>query len=459
MPTFCSPPRTYDMTPTRDQSMHLADLLDGSPYQSYAYSYPHKTTYRPLDPPRPLEELWRDEDQRALFLYVHIPFCEMRCGFCNLFTIEKPKDDLRTRYLDALERQAAQVRGALADDAGFARYAVGGGTPTQLEPGQLARLFELLEEFIGHDTARIPGSMEASPETITAEKLAVLEAHGVERVSIGVQSFVEQETRAARRPVGTETARRALELISASDVPTLNLDLIYGLPEQTDESWRYSLAEALSFHPEEIYLYPLYVRPLTGLGNSSRSWDDHRLALYRQGRDFLLESGYEQVSMRMFRRVDAPSTDGPVYCCQEDGMVGLGAGARSYTRGLHYSSEYAVGRRGRLAIIEDFVARDDADFARADYGVELDDEEQKRRFVILSVLSREGLDPAMYRRNFGSEVDQDFPEFDQLRDADLLAPDQDALRLNARGVERSDVIGPWLFSQKMRQLAEEYELR
>lgn len=69
----------------------LQEMLQASPYQAYVYSYPHKTAYRPIDPPIPLETLWSQQNRQALFLYIHIPFCEMRCGFCNLFTTVKDR--------------------------------------------------------------------------------------------------------------------------------------------------------------------------------------------------------------------------------------------------------------------------------------------------------------------------------------------------------------------------------
>ena len=106
----------------------LERLLSESPYGSYTYSYPHKTAYRTFDPPIPLADLWSQEDRSALFLYFHIPFCEMRCGFCNLFTLVNTDDSLEKRYLEALRRQAEQTRIALGD-AAFSRIAIGGGRP------------------------------------------------------------------------------------------------------------------------------------------------------------------------------------------------------------------------------------------------------------------------------------------------------------------------------------------
>src|SRR5690606_28839892 len=151
---------------------------------------------------------------------------------------------------------------------------------------------------------------------------------------------------------------------------TLNLDLIYGLPGQTVSTWLESLQMALAYHPEELYLYPLYVRPLTGMDKLDKNWDDVRLQCYRIGRDFLLENDYRQVSMRMFRANNTPENN-TVYRCQEDGMLGLGCGARSYTREYHYSSEYAVGRQGVLEILQDYIKRAPQSFDNIDYGFHL----------------------------------------------------------------------------------------
>src|SRR5262249_25931394 len=158
--------------------------------------------------------------------------------------------------------------------------------------------------------------------------------------------------------------------------PTLNIDLIYGIAGQTYASWLASLDAALAWQPEELYLYPLYVRPLTGLakaGSRDPSWDEQRLPPYRARRDPLLGHGYRQVAMRMFRRAGAPLDHrGDDYSCQSDGMVGLGCGARSYTSKLHYSFDYAVSTSEVRGIIDDFVARDAADFGFAEVGFEMD---------------------------------------------------------------------------------------
>ena len=260
----------------------LAQSLRQAPYVSYAYSYPHKTAYRPLDVPARLADAWANENKQSLFLYLHVPFCEMRCGFCNLFTTANPNEEMTTAYLEALKRQAVEVRRELGD-VRFARLAIGGGTPTFLQPSGLESLFDIASNIFDCEVDLIPASCETSPLTADESRLRVLRDRGIDRISIGVQSFAEAEVRAVGRSQRTSVVENALERIRKLGFPVLNLDLMYGLPGQTVESWLSSLEAALCFEPEELYLYPLYVRPLTGMSQHPKEWDDIRLACYREG--------------------------------------------------------------------------------------------------------------------------------------------------------------------------------
>ncbi|MEV6204631.1 STM4012 family radical SAM protein [Streptomyces sp. NPDC051771] len=435
------------------------------PYRSYVYAYPHKTAYRPL-PERPeLAALWADEPKDALSLYAHVPFCEVRCGFCNLFTRIGAPDELTTRYLDALDRQAVAVREALGDAAPvrFAAAAFGGGTPTFLTAGELERLCDIAEHRMGADLRAVPLSVETSPATATADRLAVLAGRGATRLSIGVQSFVDAEARAAVRPQRRADVEAALGRIRDAGVPVLNIDLIYGIDGQTEESWRYSLDAALAWRPEELYLYPLYVRPLTGLGRtgpaeSDAEWDARRLRLYRQGRDHLLAEGYEQVSMRMFRRAGAAPSGPDDHACQTDGMIGLGCGARSYTAALHYSFDYAVDMREIRSIIDAYT--ETRDFSRAVVGRRVDGAEARRRHLLQSLLQARGMELAGYEQRFGTSAHEDFgAELDRFAGYGWLdgAAPEGLLRLSPEGLAHSDGLGPELFSPAVRAAMAAYE--
>jgi coproporphyrinogen III oxidase-like Fe-S oxidoreductase len=439
--------------------------LDGTRFRSYTYAYPHKTAYRRLEPAVPLGPLWANEVREALSLYIHIPFCEQRCGFCNLFTQPMPTDDRIEAYLGTLERQTNAMRRAL-DEGGaftFARAAIGGGTPTYLTARQLERVITMLRTM-GVSPA-IPMSVETSPETALPDRLDVLVTGGADRISIGVQSFVEAEARAVNRPQRAADVHAALAAIRKAGPRTLNIDLMYGLPGQTETTWRSTLEAALAYRPEELYLYPLYVRALTTLGRrvvrgfDTPAVDAPRVALYELGRTILCEAGYEQVSLRMFRRSDAVTLTGPVYCCQDDGMIGLGCGARSYTHALHYSGEWAVGARGVREIIDRWIVRSEEELGVADYGIRLDADEQRRRWLILSLLSDAGLDRDGFRTRFGIDAVDAFPELAELQTRGFAALHDDSLSLTAEGHARADAIGPWLYSTAVRARMAEFELQ
>ncbi|WP_270170772.1 STM4012 family radical SAM protein [Paenibacillus sp. SYP-B4298] len=428
--------------------------LKSSPYRSYLYSYPHKTAYQVLEPPIPLSELWREEQAETYFLYMHIPFCAARCGFCNLFTLPDRRADVHEEYVDALERQARQWAELLRGKP-FARFAIGGGTPTLLAAQQLERLFYIAQEFMGLDPEQASISVETSPDTVTRERLEVLKRNRVDRVSMGIQSFIEQEAAAIYRPQKPQLVEAALEELAAYSFPLLNLDLIYGLPGQTVDSWLYSVERALAYEPGELFIYPLYTREHTIVKpEQMRSQgQDIRLACYNAARELLLSRGYEQYSMRRFARPIA-GTDKRIldYSCQEEGMVGLGCGARSYTREVHYAARYGVSRAATQSIIADYVGA--SSYLMADYGFVLNAAEQRRRYMLKALLHKEGVEVAGYSARFGSHLLDDLPELNRLTDSGLAALQGGRLALTDEGLAYSDAIGDWLISDAVRRRME-----
>lgn len=426
--------------------MSLRALQAEGRFHAYAYAYPHKTAWRALKPAVPLEQAWSTEDRSALFLYVHVPFCEQRCGFCNLFTQVQPRDQVVADWLATLQRQARLTQAALGEHR-FAQLAVGGGTPSYLDERQLHALLDLLTTLGAHG---LPASFEASPATLSPAKLDLLVGFGVERLSFGVQSVVEHETGAVHRRQDAAQALRTLSL-AAERLPLVNADLIYGLPGQTPASLRASIDAVTQAGARELYLYPLYVRPLTGLGRAAPVQLDQRAQLYEIGRDHLLDAGWEQVTMRCFRlpRAAAPTR----YRCQEDGMVGLGPGARSYTRALHWSSPFAVSQSAIRDRVRAWTTQTDAELATATHGFVLSPEEQRRRYVMLGVLEQ-GLDRDAYHARFHSDPCSDLPELPELEHEGLAAWQGRLLRLTPEGRAASDVIGRWLQSTAVSALCQ-----
>jgi len=429
----------------------LRERFQREPYAGYAYAYPHKTAYRPLAPPRQLHDVWADEPRNPLFLYFHIPFCESKCAYCNLFSTRDDRTAIE-RYVAAVRRQIHTVAEELGP-VGIATAALGGGTPSLLSEAQLESLFATAEATFGVAWGQIPVSAEVSPGTGTASKLRLLHRLGVTRLSVGIQSFQADELRALARPQSAKQTAQALDLAREIGFPTLNLDLIYGIPGQTPESWRASLHQALQSQPEELYLYPLYRRPHTALARK-RVVLDQRPALYRLGRDHLLAAGYEQLSMRCFRLPRPRLPAAPDYCCQQDGMVGLGCGARSYTRALHYGWEYAASPARVRQLVAAF-ADPHTDHALVSHGFRLDRAEQQRRFVIKSLLRKPGLALDRFQEQFDVSPALALPALRQLLDEGLMTEEEGALVLTGEGLAWSDAIGPWLYSAAARERMED----
>ncbi len=430
--------------------MTTASLLASTDTElsSYAYSYPHKSSYRALSPPVRIAAVWRDEDASLLSLYVHLPFCEMRCGFCNLFTQSQPTGGTVDDYLATLHRQMNVIRREIPQ-ARFQQFAIGGGTPTLLSVHQLSALLRGIEESFDVPISQLPTSIETSPTTATSDRLQVLHDFGVQRISLGVQSFLTTDSQLFGRPQKAAEVFAALDRIRDASLPILNIDLIYGDPQQSLDSWLASVREALRYRPEELYLYPLYVRPDTGLAKVGRSATTHRSDLYRAARDLLRETGYQQTSLRGFRwpGVVTPST----YTCQRDGMIGMGCGARSYTQSLHYGTRFATTQTGIKAILGEWVSQTDEELALATHGFPLDADEQLRRYVIMSLLQVEGLSITEVRQRFPDASIELLPEWSLLEERGWLQRKAERYVLTESGIENSDRVGPILYSPHVRE--------
>jgi oxygen-independent coproporphyrinogen-3 oxidase len=426
----------------------------------YVYGYPHKKAYRPLPRPLPLDEVWADEGRDALFCYVHIPFCNQRCSFCNLFTFVPAGESPATAYLDALAREMEAYE-RLLRPARFTRLYLGGGTPTFLTTPELRRLVGHLRDVLGVVPAGAHGCIEASPETLDEEKVGLLRELGFRRLSLGIQSFVPEELRQVNRRFDFALHRRAIDLIGRARFPHFNIDLIYGLPGQTGASWRYSLEAAIDSPATCLFLYPLYVRPLTGL---DRRADDlpcptpqQMGAMYGAAVERLAAAGFRQLTMRQFRRDREADQDDLEYRCQTCGMVGLGAGARSYTRALHYSTPWRMVARNIRGVVETYCAAMAAGDTAVSHGFALDADEQSRRFVIQSLLY-DGLDLNDFRTHFGADAQDLFrPQWQALQEEGCVAAGADRVRLTARGVRHADVVGQLFFSERVRRLTDTYE--
>ncbi|MDO4711266.1 MAG: STM4012 family radical SAM protein [Peptostreptococcaceae bacterium] len=412
-------------------------------YTQYMYSYPHKSTYERI--PRLDLSQWKDSFLgREMGLYFHIPFCESKCGFCNLFSVTGTDHQEHARYLDAIERHSEQMRSEVdLEQTRFTSLVLGGGTPMILAPDLLERSFLLAEKDYRFDFEKGFSVIESSPGAIDRDKLKILEDHFFKRLSIGVQSFIEEELRILERFEKLPEVYGALEMIRKHKFRILNLDLIYGIPDQTERSFLYSLQEAMRFEPEEIFLYPLYKQPNARLYHKFEM--DHRsqYQLYQIGRDFLKSQGYHQLSMRSFSKTMAQKPD-----CGFENTLSLGCGGRSYFDELHFCEPYVSERSECEREYRDYVRK--KDFLKDLTMFILDPDERKRKYAIKNLLYVTGLSEEDYRKHFGSEFLSDFPFVNEWIEKGYVHRSERSF-LTEEGMGLSDQIGPMFMSSKVRK--------
>ena len=423
----------------------MNEQQQNSRYVSYMYSYPHKTAYRTLTPPVSLSPYLERLEGREASLYFHIPFCAHKCGYCNLFSQQCCDAERISLYLHTMRRQAEQLSVA-AQGLKFTSFAVGGGTPLILDEGQLEELFCLAELF-GVHPSRVFTSVETSPEYTQKSVLRQLRARGVERLSMGVQSFNETELKKLKRRPGLGTVVGALENIVEAGFPQFNLDLIYGIEGQTVESFMRSLNTALTYRPNELFIYPLYVRPGTRI--DVRSTDDIGYAIYKSARELLVGQGFVQTSMRRFVRRETTETE---FSCGDEVMLSCGAGGRSYLGNLHYATPYAVRQQAIADEIDHYIRT--TDFMTAANGFLLSTEEMQIRFIIKNLMYHRGVDLAEYEKRFGEKPDRNL--FREFTDRGWIEETGRIVRLTEEGMAYSDYIGQAFISPVVRKLMSEY---
>jgi oxygen-independent coproporphyrinogen III oxidase len=281
-----------------------------------------------------------------LGLYIHIPFCSAICNYCN-FNRGLFDAGLKLRYVDALVAEIARageasLKGRPAIAAAADTIYFGGGTPSLLEPDEIARIIAACEASFDV-AADAEVTMEANPETVTEARLAAFRSAGVNRLSFGVQSFREDELRRLSRLHSADRARAALGEARAAGFDNVSLDLMMWLPEQKIAHWLESVDAAIALAPEHLSLYLLEVYPNAPLKEDmararwSQAPDDDAAAMYVEAMERLEASGLEQYEISNVARKGRRSRHNLKYWTDGE-WLGFGCGAHSTRSGVRWKN-------------------------------------------------------------------------------------------------------------------------
>lgn len=325
--------------------------------------------------------------------YVHVPFCRHRCGYCD-FTLVAGRDDLISAYLQALEIELS----ALDRPRPVQTLFLGGGTPTHLPPGALAQLLRLVRHWLPlmHDSSTAPEfSVEANPAGLDDERIALLSQAGVNRISLGVQSFDPRHLATLERD---HTAHDVADVVARLQphFANLSLDLIFAVPGQSLSEWEATLAYAIDLAPQHISTYGLTWERGTSFwsrrlhGALAPLDEETELAMYNAAIDCLAAAGYEHYELSNFARPGFRCRHNQVYW-SGDAYYGFGPGAASYIDGVrrmnHRSTTTWLQRvlSGRSGLHEE---------------ERLNDEARAREAIMLGLRQRDGIDLARFEARY-----------------------------------------------------------
>lgn len=435
----------YDATPLTDH----APPADGNYFVS---AYPPFSCWRADEVDQALERLSQPpaEPPSSLGLYVHLPFCSHRCDYCYYLSFAGQSRDQMDQYLATIVRELdcyAARPAVAARPLDFVYF--GGGTPSLLSAVQLGRLLGAMQRILPWNKAR-EISFECAPKTVTPDRLDVLRAAGVTRISLGVQQLDDDVLRLSGRIHLVRDVERAYALIRQSGFEQVNLDLIVGLLGQTEASFLTGLERVVHMGPESVTIYqlemphntPLYRQWSGGtLSGPPPVWEEKRAWLARGFRR-LLAAGYRLRSA--YTAVCDPNRDRFIYQdAQYHGadLVGLGASSFSYLGGVHYQNTASMAR------YMESVAAGRLPLARAHV---LDAHEQMVRQFVLQ-LKLGAVPRGEFRDRFGVDPLDEFRQgIDELVARGWMLVDHDAVRLSFAGLLRADHLLPVFYLPRHR---------
>ena len=415
--------------------------------------YPPAMTFEPVHPDMIFGLQRKPSGQKKepvpLGVYIHIPFCTGRCGYCHYVTCIRPSKTLISRYLSSLAKELSllTVLGVF-ENRPLSFIHVGGGTPTFLPNNRVGELMQRLAEVCRMENdAEV--TWEASAETAAKRKLACLRENGVTRLSIGVQSFDDELLKMCKRRHDAKRAQEAIRDARTCGFNSLNIDLIFGLPTQDIAKWSASLKTACDLGVGSITVYRLRLRPETEFAEwhrhlfpaQSECVEMHRLAI-----DIMKSAGYRHVQPNQFV---LPGVADHRYVRQKWGdqaeFLGLGVSSYSFYNGWTFANARS------LRSYFESLAQDRLPVC---LGRLMTSDQEMRKFLILGLkLLDIGVSKAIFQAKFGKALSAVFGDIlVQLYELGFLIEDGETVRLSELGALFADDICVAFYSPEEKAL-------
>ena len=327
---------------------------------------------------------------KPIGLYLHVPFCVRKCNYCDFCSFPINSVTFRDEYISALCREIESYKGKnIQLDSIF----FGGGTPTLLTTNEIRLIVSKIKEsfVISEDTEF---TVEANPGTVNEEKLSELVGFGVNRLSIGLQSIHQNEQKILGRIHDFEDFEKVYSIARGCGIKNINVDLMYGIPEQTMESFKDTLSKVISLSPEHISLYGLILEEGTpfyeGRGRLNLPTEDTECDMYYMAADLLRANGYNHYEISNYAKEGRECRHNLKYWrCDE--YIGVGLSAYSYFDGKRF---------GNTKIPEEYLSKSGQRIA---YEESVDKSSLAYEFVMLGLRTKKGISLTEYKAKFGAD--------------------------------------------------------
>ena len=365
-------------------------------------------------------------------LYLHIPFCKSKCAYCNFFSVVSDKQ--RADFLDALKKEAVSRKDYLGGEEIRTIY-FGGGTPSLLKPFEFFEILDVLNK--NYPIVIDPEiTLEANPDTVSKESLLEYNNLGINRLSIGIQSFFDDDLQYLSRQHDSKHALQVLKWAKEVGFQEVTLDLIYGIPTLTDEKWRKNLEVFFSTGFNHLSAYALTVEEKTALGQRIKKGvaapvsEENTIRQYEILCEMTENQGFEHYEISNFARTGHYSKHNTIYWKGEK-YLGLGPSAHSLD---------GVSRQWNVASVKDYCAN----YSFEKEELTLDD--RYNEYIMTSLRTMWGVDVAFIRSSFGDQYAKKFKnEIKRYISEDKIYQKDEKYILNDNGMLFADGIAAELF--------------
>lgn len=358
-------------------------------------------------------------------VYIHIPFCEKKCGYCDFLSFLLPCEDRVADYVLGVKKELALWAERLERPRATSLY-IGGGTPSILLPANLEDIFRSVKEYYSPE-AGCEFTLEANPGTLSPAKLREIAAIGVNRLSLGVQAMDDRLLKNMGRIHTRDEAGEAVDLARRAGIQNISVDLMYGLPGQTLEDWKDTLENVIRLQPEHISAYGLTLEPNTLWGEQHARGklllpdEEICVTMYETCREVLSQAGYLQYEISNFARPGYECRHNLAYWYRKP-YIGVGLGAASFVGGTRYRNhtdfeEYLQAVSGGLLPI-----------AEEEH---LSPEQAMAETIFLNLRTWKGISLRKFEQQFGRDIYTVFPtELQLLERTGVLVREGHRIKMN-----------------------------